>query len=78
VQSLQSVPATYCPYSQVVHDVPEPSELKPGGHVWHVESVPSTKYWPAPQQTPAPEGVQCLKKPELQVAVQAVKVLLGA
>jgi hypothetical protein len=43
-----------------------------------VESVPSTKYWPAPQHTPTPEGVQCLKKPELQVAVQAVKVLLGA
>jgi hypothetical protein len=60
-----------------VHAVFEPSELKPSGQVRHVESVPSTKYWPEPQQTPTPEGVQCLVKPELQVAVQAVKVLPG-
>lgn len=40
---------------------PPSSEYVPAGHAWQVECVPSTKNWPALQQTPAaPVGGQRL------------------
>jgi hypothetical protein len=38
--------------------LPDPSALVPALQFWHAVLLPSTKYWPPPQHTAAPSGVQ--------------------
>ena len=75
MQALEPA-ALYVPAAQAVHAVALPEPYVPEGQAWHEVDTPSTKYWPAVQQTDPPLGVQRIVPP-VQVIVGHFISIIG-
>ena len=51
------------------------AENEPAAHGWHAVDVPSMKYWPAEQHTPAPDGVHRVVVCDVQPPEHCTRVL---
>lgn len=73
---MHTLVAAKLPGAQDRQKLPDPSALAPALQFWQAVELPSRKYWPPPQQTGLPAGVQWSVVPTGQEPVHGEKLVL--